>query len=78
MAASLNQRLFKVCMSHAFYKPTTNLLKQAGFELLRKAQGSHETWRRKDGKQVTLTRNLNDRNLANRVLRIAGIKDAKL
>ena len=62
-------------MPHAFYKPVVEKLHSAGYELLRNGRGSHVVYRNPEGKEVCFTRNLSDRHLANRVLRIAGIKD---
>ena len=64
-------------MSHPFYKPVVEKLHSAGYELLRNGRGSHVVFKNATGKEICITRNLNDRNLANKVLRIAGIKDAR-
>ena len=64
-------------MSHPFYKPVVEKLHSAGYELLRNGRGSHVVFKNAAGKEICITRNLNDRNLANKVLRIAGIKDAR-
>jgi len=64
-------------MSHPFYKPVVEKLHSAGYELLRNCSGSHVVYKNKDGKEVCFTRNLNDRHMANKVLRIAGIRDAR-
>jgi len=50
-----------------------DILKSANFEITRHARGSHEIWRSPEGRTVVVDQHINDRNLAKRVLKQAGI-----
>ena len=59
-------------MPKTLYRPMIDLIKSAGYELLRHSGGSHEIWKR-DDLTIMIDRNVVDRHLANSVLRRAGI-----
>jgi len=65
-------------MAVTYYTPVITALHEAGFEVLRHGKGSHIIFQNKDGKEITVTRNLKDRHLANKMLKTAGIKEFKL
>ena len=67
-------------MAHAYYKPLVEALTKAGFEMLRPPKrGSHRVfWNPETGQKVTTTEKLDDRHLANKLLKCAGITDCRL
>lgn len=64
-------------MAISYYRQVTDLLKQQGFKLIRKAKGSHEIWADQYHTKIVVPRNLISRHTANGILKCAGC-DAKL
>ena len=57
----------------SYVRTVTDLLKDAGFELSRHKHGSHAVWSKPERKPVVVSYHLDDRHLAQRVLKQAGL-----
>jgi len=65
-------------MKHDIYNRLVELLQENGYELVHNAKGSHRKWKAPDRPEINITANLDDRHLANRILKLAGITGARL
>lgn len=62
----------KYSMSNKLYPDIRQILRKAGFEVLR--QGKHAHWRHPEtGNGVSLSRNIKNKHLANTLLKSAGV-----
>ncbi|MDE2469894.1 MAG: type II toxin-antitoxin system HicA family toxin [Bradyrhizobium sp.] len=50
------------------------ILKQHGWQILRRGKGSHDIWVSPSGKKVTVSHGCKSRHTANGILKSAGIK----
>jgi predicted RNA binding protein YcfA (HicA-like mRNA interferase family) len=56
-----------------FYKPTVEALKKAGYELARHSMNSHQVYRKENEADIIVPTKINDKNLAKRLLKKAGL-----
>jgi predicted RNA binding protein YcfA (HicA-like mRNA interferase family) len=57
---------------NGYYQAVVSVLKEHGYSFLRPAGGSHEMWSNGRRKQ-TLSRNMPSRDMANKIMKQAGI-----
>jgi predicted RNA binding protein YcfA (HicA-like mRNA interferase family) len=63
-------------MAGTLYRELTDILKAAGCKFVRQAKGSHEYWSSPTAPRLfSIPANISSRNLANSILRQAGLKD---